>query len=97
MEIIFDSTKSWDNWDEIQESLDCIDGSVTITGTLGLWNGTHEIIPVECESLSEAITKCIGRDTENLVIKEDENKYYVSCSHYDGTNRFTITFTENDV
>lgn len=82
--------QDWDKWAELTEELDCIDESVKITGTLGLWNGVHEIIPVECNTISEAIDKCIGRDTNDIIFKTDDKDYYIDCYHHDGVNKFKI-------
>lgn len=69
-------------------------GPVVITGTLGLWDGKHEIQPVECEDIRSAIYKCIGRDGEllspdDLFINGDTVRVIVH--HHDGQNVFTIT------
>lgn len=94
---IFNSfEQDWDTWSEIIEELDNINNSVIITGTLSLWDLTHEINPVECNTLSEAIDKCIGRDTDNIIFKSDNENYYIDCYHHDGVNKFKIEI-QNDI
>ena len=97
METLFNSFEDdWDFWSEIQESLDSIDGSVTVSGTLGLWDGTHEIVPEEFDSISVALDKCLGHDTEDVVLKycSADNYYVLDCTHHDGTNKFIIKINE---
>lgn len=95
MKTLFDSFKEdWYSWSELLEALDSIPNSVTITGTLGLWDGTKEIVPVECKCLSEAIDKCLGTDTNDIVLSYENNQYFLDCSHHDGTNHFTITLND---
>lgn len=96
METIFNSFEDdWDFWSEIQESLDCINGSVTVSGTLGLWDGTHDIVPETFDSFDSALVKCIGRDIDNVILKYDDKQYYLECYHHDGTNNFTIKIDED--
>lgn len=70
------------------------DGPVVITGTLGLWDGKHNIRPVECEDIRSAIMKCIGSDGQ--LMDEDDLTFdgidvHVKSHHHDGTNEFTIS------
>lgn len=61
-----------------------------ITGTLGLWDGKKEIVPVECDSVAQAIYKCINYDYQ--CIYEDENgDLFVEDYHHDGVNIFKIS------
>ena len=62
-------------------------GSWVITGTLGLWDGRHTIIPVVVDGLSAAILRCAEDDVK---VSYDSSSVYVSSSHHDGTNSFTI-------
>jgi len=65
-----------------------IDG-LLITGTLGLWDGRHNIYPVFCHTLEGALRKCWGQcddfrvDIQNGVIT-------AYAYHHDGRNVFTI-------
>lgn len=64
-----------------------------ITGSLGLWYGHPNIVPVICENLLEAIDKCIsGSDTwdYDVFINDDEDYITVHAKHHDGTNVFHI-------
>lgn len=61
-----------------------------ITGTLGLWDGKKEIVPVTCDSVARAIYRCINNDYQ--VIYEDENgDLFVEDYHHDGVNVFKIS------
>ena len=65
---------------------------VKIYGTLGLWDGKHDIYPEECSDWDTAIRKCLGRDIEDFEIYQS-GKYtiYIDAHHHDGTNRFKLT------
>lgn len=66
------------------------DCPVVITGSLGLWDGRKEIVPVTCDSVSKAIYKCIDYDYQ--CIYEDENgDLFVEDYHHDGINVFKIS------
>lgn len=91
METLFNSfEEDWYFWSEIQESLDSINDSIKITGTLGLWDGNHEIFPVEVDSINEALEKCISSDIDNIVLKHNNDKYELDCYHHDGINHFIL-------
>ena len=63
---------------------------VTITGVLGLWDGKHEIIPVEEDSVYDAINKCFGRDINDIKVFYEDGAIRVLAMHHDGTNVFYI-------
>ena len=65
---------------------------VKIYGTLGLWDGKHDIYPEECDDWETAIRKCVGRDIEDFEIYQ-AGKYtiYIDAHHHDGTNSFKLT------
>ncbi len=91
MTVLFNSFEDdWDSWSELQESFDCIDQAVEVSGTLGLWDGKHELAPMHFECLTEAIDQCIGSDTEDIIFKYDDEYYYLDCYHHDGINHFII-------
>lgn len=75
-----------DNYTDID-----VDQKVVITGELGLWNGIHEIRPVEDITLKEAIEKC-GRDADDIAIyaAKDNSYFYIEAYHHDGTNCFGL-------
>lgn len=62
-----------------------------ITGTLGLWDGRHEVSPVFCESVTDAITLCRRTaDDHHLTVSHDEGLIRVDVTHHDGTNSFDL-------
>ena len=67
---------------------------VVINGVLGLWDGEHTIVPVEMNSVYDAIEKCIGRYGEYVKAEYEDGVIYVAVSHHDGTNHFEITAKE---
>lgn len=69
------------------------EGPVTIKGTLGLWDGKHEIQPVNCPDIMTAIQKCIGNDgeiTRSSNISYDGDVVNLIVSHHDGQNIFKL-------
>lgn len=64
------------------------DGPVVITGVLGLWDGQHEIIPVEAKNLVEAVRKCL--EDENSIYEDEEGNFCIEAHHHDGVNHFKI-------
>ena len=67
---------------------------VTITGVLGLWDGKHEICPVEMDSVYDAINKCYGRDISHIKAFYEDGVIRVLANHHDGTNDFIIKPTD---
>ena len=69
-----------------------IDYPLMITGKLGLWNCSPDIVPVPMvsgyknPSLEKAILKCIGGDVEDFEIKFESGEIVVYGHHHDGTN-----------
>lgn len=62
-----------------------------ITGTLGLWNGKHKIVPIKINGLSKAIRRCLNsNDTLDFSIKQINGTILVEKNHHDGTNIFVI-------
>ena len=64
-----------------------------ITGSLGLWDGKHNIKPVFEHGLCATIDKCIsGRDIWDfdVFLNDDEDYITVHAKHHDGTNVFEI-------
>lgn len=62
-----------------------------IVGSLGLWHGRPEIVPVKCDTLEEAIEKCLDNrfDFECEIVLNDGH-VDVNIHHHDGTNCFEI-------
>lgn len=86
----------WD-WEDFEGNIKCskiLPGQCVITGTLGLWDGRHEIIPVMMDMAEDPIA-FFGRFTRNcgdfeMEIGYDEEGLFVRVSHHDGTNRFRV-------
>lgn len=64
-----------------------------VTGSVGAWDGRHEIMKTECDSLLRAIRKCID-DQDDFEIFANGNAVYVDSynhdSQYHGGNHFKI-------
>ena len=63
---------------------------VVVTGSLGLWDGRHEIVPTRMDSVYDAIQKCISNDICYVDVEYNDGEIKVSAAHHDGTNHFTI-------
>ena len=64
---------------------------VCMSGVLGLWYGKVGTCTFVHNNVADAITACIGRDTEGIDAYYDNGKIIVSVYHHDGTNTFTIS------
>jgi hypothetical protein len=63
-----------------------------INGSLGLWWGKPTIAPVRCESVYDAVKKCMdGNYDKQVEVAYNDGKIEVKVAHHDGTNVFTIT------
>lgn len=60
-----------------------------LTGSCGLWNGKHEIIPHKFSDVLSAIKKAYG-SCDDLIVKQEDGIIKVKALHYDGSNRFEI-------
>jgi hypothetical protein len=60
-----------------------------ILGSLGLWDGRHTIEGVVCDSLLEAIEKCIEKMNDWDIVLNDGH-LEITTYHHDGTNCFEI-------
>lgn len=104
-EIDQNSYYSWVNdcqsndWNEFKTVTDKYDGSIYITGSLGRWDGVHEIFPVYVgdnepgsSALTRAISKCMGGSCSDIKIDllVEEGALEVTVSHHDGTNTFYL-------
>lgn len=75
------------------ENLQDLEGPWKIEGSLGLWDGRHQIVPEVWDgSLAGAIAKC-AENMDNIIVKTDGEIYFVDGIHHDGTNQFVITKT----
>lgn len=85
------------DWDNFKSDCNAYDrkhpyASYQIIGSLGLWDGRHNIYPEERNSSLEAILGCLGNNAqEDIIIKEDQfGSMVVEYHHHDGYNIFTI-------
>lgn len=60
-----------------------------ITGTLGLWSGRKEIVPVEACSVYDAIMRCC-KNCDDCVVEYDNGYIKIKANHHDGTNSFVV-------
>ena len=100
---IFDSRDYWEDEDtdicsmEFEDTLELLDEEQTaetakIEGTLGLWDGKHEIEPVFEDTVSQAVKRCLGDCPDIVIEKTENNKLEITTLHHDGRNSFTITY-----
>ena len=66
-----------------------------VTGTLGLWNGTHTIVPTLIDNLGTAIRQCLT-DANYFTVTVKDNKIHVTAHHHDGTNNFDIVLLNSE-
>jgi hypothetical protein len=87
-----------DTWEEPTSFEDFIESlryssiaqrACVITGSLGLWNGSPEIVLTVCGTMEEAIYKCVNKCDE-CRISQHASTIIVEGFHHDGTNRFEI-------
>ena len=74
--------------DNCEEEKQC-NVPVVITGSLGLWNGNPEIIPVRRETVVDAIHRCLWK-CDDIRVEYGNGIIYLSGYHHDGTNSFMI-------
>lgn len=60
-----------------------------LEGSLGLWNGKKNIIPLYDANLLKLVEKCIN-NVDDFEILEDRGRFIIKAHHHDGTNEFTI-------
>ena len=87
--------RSWD-YDDFEATLKTskkLPGLIVITGELGLWDGTHTIIPVMMDMAADPMKVfrkfALASDFE-MRIGYDKEGLFVTVHHHDGTNRFHI-------
>lgn len=80
-----------EEWNDMLENIKYggLNSKCVIEGTLGLWNGRKTIIPCVCDTLTEAIVKCVGEGL-SIEISLENGSVKVLSSHHDGTNEFEI-------
>ena len=60
-----------------------------LTGSCGLWDGTHEIMPYKFRNVISAIVKAYG-SCDDLIVSQEDGVIKVESLHHDGRNRFEI-------
>lgn len=63
---------------------------VVLTGTLGLWDGRHEILPIRFDSVHDAIVRCFSQSIQDIEVIWEDGTIKVYAYHHDGTNVFEI-------
>lgn len=87
--------RTWD-YDDFESNLKAskiLPEKVVITGVLGLWDGTHQIVPVMMDMAADpmaVINKFTLRSDFEMTIGYDKEGLFVTVCHHDGTNRFHI-------
>lgn len=64
-----------------------------VTGSLGLWDGSHKVRPRVCYGLVNTIMSCTenqGIEDFDVFINEGEDYITVHAKHHDGTNIYEI-------
>ena len=64
---------------------------VKIYANLGLWDGRHKCEPVEEDTFSDAISRCVNGSDAFEVYQAGKWTVYIDAHHHDGTNRFKLT------
>lgn len=64
---------------------------VVVSGTLGVWNGTHELAPTVFKNFESALFACL-RDAIYADIYKEFSKLIIRNMHHDGTNVFELRF-----
>lgn len=60
-----------------------------VSGTLGLWNGRHEIVPKLFNNLIDALNACFGK-CDDIIITKSHSVIKVTALHHDGRNYFEL-------
>lgn len=81
------------NYDSDMENIkfcDAYNVPVVVTGTLGLWDGSHEILPRKFDSVHDAIVRCFSQSINDIEVIWEDGTITVYAYHHDGTNVFEI-------
>lgn len=79
-------------WCDFVENLSCSESNLTpviITGQVGLWDGTHDVYSIRCDTILDAVKKCFST-CDDIHVSMDNGVIKVSAYHHDGTNTFEI-------
>ena len=81
----------WDDFKGNMQFAEHKDEPCMIVGSLGLWNGRPDIVPVKCDCIMDAIMKCVNNNYSYEVdIVLTDGHIDVNVHHHDGTNNFEI-------
>lgn len=75
--------------EDLENIKEFYDEPVIVRGTLGLWDGKHEIVPSRKESVYDAIKDCYS-GCEDVDVEWDDGVIVVRAYHHDGCNVFEI-------
>ena len=85
--------QNWD-WEDFEDNMkysEYANSPCMIMGSDGLWNGRHEIVPVVCDDLLDAIKMCVcTRFASECDIEVNDGHIDVTVYHHDGTNCYEI-------
>jgi len=60
-----------------------------VSGTLGLWDGKHKVIPKTFPKIEDAIYACLD-ECEGEIYEDENGDLHIVAYHHDGTNTFAI-------
>lgn len=63
---------------------------VVVTGTLGLYDGRCEIIPIRFDSVHDAIESCFRGSIQDVEVIWEDGSITMYAYHHDGTNIYEI-------
>lgn len=87
----FAQEKEWELKDLLEEfTWSEFNSYCILSGTCGLWDGNHEIVPVRCQSLKEAFLKTLLNSPSHITVSLVDGSIQIRIIHHDGTNNFTI-------
>lgn len=78
-------------WDDLMANIRCSNANTAcvVNGSLGLWDGRHDIDIKQFPTLEKAINACIS-GCDYIIITENEGVINIKGIHHDGTNHFNI-------
>lgn len=80
------------DWDDLMTNIKCDRNNnvdCVVVGSLGLWDGRHNIDAKHFPTLDRAINACIS-GCDYIIITENEGVISIKGIHHDGTNNFEI-------
>lgn len=90
----YEAINTWDvsNWDDAEAVLDKLDkqaDAFIIFGSMGLWDGNHEILPEKESGLMDIINKVIdGKNSIEISLVDGHIEF--TGGHHDGRNSYNI-------